>query len=76
LAADIGPAARDCVLQDHLKGRYSEVDMINGLVAEESMLSKKLAPANLAITKVTKKILNGELKPDPSNLKLAIDLMG
>ena len=76
LAADIGPAARDCVLQDHLKGRYSEVDMINGLVAEESILSKKLAPANLAITKVTKKILNGELKPDPSNLKWAIDLMG
>ena len=34
LAKDIGPSARDCVLQDHLKGRYSEVDMINGLVAE------------------------------------------
>ncbi len=36
LAADIGPAARDCVLQDHLKGRYSEVDLINGLVVDES----------------------------------------
>jgi 2-dehydropantoate 2-reductase len=75
LAADIGPAARDCVLQDHLKGRYSEVDMINGLVAEESMLSNRPAPANLAITKITKRIQNGELQPDPSNLKLAIELM-
>ena len=36
LAADIGPRARDCVLQDHLKGRLSEVDLINGLVAEEA----------------------------------------
>src|SRR3546814_10117177 len=36
LTADVGPAARDCVLQDHLKGRYSEVDMINGLVVVES----------------------------------------
>ena len=75
LAADIGPSARDCVLQDHLKGRYSEVDMINGLVAEESMLSSKPAPANTAIAKVTKKIQDGDLQPDPSNLELALDLM-
>ena len=75
LASDIGPAARDCVLQDHLKGRYSEVDMINGLVAKENMLSGRLSPANLAITKITEKIQNGELKPDPSNLKLALNMM-
>ena len=75
LAADIGPSARDCVLQDHLKGRYSEVDMINGLVAEESILSSNPAPANTAIAKVTKKIQDGDLQPDPSNLKLALDLM-
>ncbi len=35
LAGDIGPTARDCVLQDHLKGRYSEVDFINGSVVAE-----------------------------------------
>ena len=75
LASDIGPAARDCVLQDHLKGRYSEVDMINGLVAKENMLCGRLSPANLAITKITEKIQNGELKPDPSNLKLALNMM-
>ena len=75
LAADIGPSARDCVLQDHLKGRYSEVDMINGLVAEESMLSSKSAPANTAIAKVTKKIQDGDLQPDPAYQELAVDLM-
>ena len=32
---DVGPHARDAVLQDHLKGRLSEVDLINGLIWEE-----------------------------------------
>ena len=75
LAADIGPAARDCVLQDHLKGRYSEVDLINGLVAEESAQRGGSAPANAAITAITQRIQTGELSPDPANLKLALEMM-
>ncbi|MEE2746751.1 MAG: 2-dehydropantoate 2-reductase N-terminal domain-containing protein [Pseudomonadota bacterium] len=75
LAADIGPSARDCVLQDHIKERYSEVDMINGLVAEESESHGRLAPANKSIAEITKRIQNKELNPDPANLKLAIELM-
>lgn len=71
LTRDVGPAARDCVLQDHLKGRYSEVDMINGLVAGELELSGQLGPANAAVTEITRQIQNGELKPDPTNLELA-----
>ena len=75
LAADIGPSARDCVLQDHLKGRYSEVDLINGLIAYESEMAGSPAPANAAITAITRRIQNGELKPDPSNLDLTLQMM-
>ena len=63
------------MLQDHLKGRYSEVDLINGLVAEESEQNGRLAPANAAVTAITRRIRDGELEPDPSNLDLALDLM-
>ena len=75
LAADIGPSARDCVLQDHLKGRYSEVDLINGIIAEESLHSGRSAPANASVVKVTSKIRTGELSPDPANLELALNSM-
>ena len=70
LAKDIGPSARDCVLQDHLKGRYSEVDMINGLVAEEFGRRGLSAPANTAVAEITRRIQSGELEPDPANLDL------
>ena len=71
LAKDIGPSARDCVLQDHIKGRYSEVNLINGLVVKEYECVGLQAPANAAVTEITHKIKTGELKPDPANLELA-----
>lgn len=74
LASDIGPGARDCVLQDHLKGRYSEVDMINGMVSEESRRAGRRAPANAAVTEITRRIRNEELAPERSNLELALKL--
>ena len=67
--------ARDCVLQDHLKGRYSEVDSINSLVAEERRRFGKMAPANGAVVEVTRRIHAGELKPRVSNLAIARDLL-
>lgn len=75
LAADIGPAARDCVLQDHLKGRYSEVDLINGLVVEEGAKKGQPTPVNAAVTEITRRIQAGELEPDPSNLDLALEIV-
>lgn len=74
LAADVGPAARDCVLQDHLKGRYSEVDLINGLVVEEMEKRGGKAPVNAAIAEITRRIQAGELEPDIANLDLAQEL--
>ena len=72
LAADIGPRARDCVLQDHLKGRLSEVDLINGLVAEEAAARGGGAPVNAVVTSITRRIQAGDLTPNPDNLALAL----
>ena len=72
LAADIGPRARDCVLQDHLKGRLSEVDLINGLVAEEAAARGGGAPVNAVVTSITRRIQAGELAPATDNLALAL----
>lgn len=61
---------RNCVLHDHLKGRYSEVGYLNGLVVEKGKEAKVPTPANEAITEITRRIQFGELKPDRSNLAL------
>jgi len=76
LNRDIGPAAgANTTLQDHMKGRLSEVDVINGLIVEESVKRGMAAPANAALVEVTRRIHSWELEPDPVNLKLAIDLL-
>lgn len=73
IVKDVGPHAKDAVLHDHLKGRYSEVDLINGLVAEEGLKLNAYCPANKLVSDLTNKIKNGELKPDPSNMKYLKD---
>jgi 2-dehydropantoate 2-reductase len=74
---DIGPGrGANTTLQDHIKGRLSEVDVINGLIVAESEKRGMAAPANAAMVEVTRRIYAGELKPDPANLALAIALAG
>ncbi len=73
LAAHVGPGrSRNTVLQDLLKGRLSEVDMINGLVVEESQRRGYAAPANTRVLDVVRRIEAGELKPDVANMALAV----
>jgi len=73
LTADIGPGrGRNTVLQDFLKGRPSEVGMINGLVAEESARRGRAAPANARIAEIARRIEAGDLKPGVENLALAL----
>jgi 2-dehydropantoate 2-reductase len=73
LASDIGPGrGRNTVLQDLLKGRASEVDMINGLVVEESERRGRSAPANARVVEITRQIESGTLKPVPENMALAL----
>ena len=72
LAAHVGPGrSRNTVLQDLLKGRASEVDMINGLVVEESQRRGYAAPANARIVEIVRRIEAGALKPDPANMSKA-----
>jgi len=72
----VGLATKVAVLQDHLKGRYSEVDQINGYVAEESAKRGLKAPVNRAVTEITKRIHAGELKPDAANVVLIKQALG
>jgi 2-dehydropantoate 2-reductase len=73
---DIGPGrGANTTLQDHIKGRLSEVDLINGFVVEEGRKRGIPTPANETLVEVTRRIYVGELKPDPSNLSIAIELL-
>ena len=64
LASDIGPGrGRNTVLQDLLKGRASEVDMINGLVVEESERRGRSAPANARVVEITRQIEAAGARP-------------
>jgi 2-dehydropantoate 2-reductase len=73
---DIGPGrGANTTLQDHLKGRLSEVDLINGLVVEEGRKRGIPTPANETLVEITRRIYLGELKPDSSNLNTALELL-
>ena len=73
LVAHVGPGrSRNTVLQDLLKGRRSEVGLINGLVVAESGRRGYAAPANARIAEIVQRIEAGVLKPGPDNLALAV----
>jgi ketopantoate reductase len=71
----MGKEARNSVLQDHLKERYSEVDQLNGLVVKKGQAAGVATPLNAAVTAVTQQIQKGDLKPDRSNLEVLNKLM-
>jgi 2-dehydropantoate 2-reductase len=71
LASHIGPGrGRNTVLQDFLKGRTSEVSMINGMVAEENEKRGRPSPANARVAEISRQIEAGLLKPSPDNMAL------
>lgn len=72
ITRDVGPTAINTVLQDHLKGRYSEIDLINGLVADESAKNGRLTPVSDALVDLSRRIHAGELKPDQANIDLIL----
>jgi len=67
---DVGPTAINTTLQDYMKGRYSEVDMFNGLVANECKKNGRSATVSDLIVDLSRRIEAGELKPDLANLDL------
>jgi 2-dehydropantoate 2-reductase len=64
---DVGPHARDAVLQDHLKGRLSEVDLINGLIWEEGKKHGIDCKYNKRVCEITDKIQKKLISPSPMN---------
>ena len=67
---DVGPTAINTVLQDHMKGRYSEVDLINGAIADTLRAKGRPSPVSDAIVEVSRRIYQGELQPSTDNLAL------
>jgi 2-dehydropantoate 2-reductase len=74
LAADVGGRSlRNCSLQDLMKARKSEVDLINGLVVDEAARYGLDAQANKVIVDLTHEIEAGRLAPGPENMALILE---
>lgn len=54
--------------RDVMRGRRSEIDFTNGLVADKGAELGGLAPTHAVVTALVRRIDRGELKPDPSNV--------
>lgn len=67
---DIEPS----MLQDLKKGKPCEIDSINGVICDWGKKCNVATPVNDRIVEVIKKIQSGELKAEPSNIRLFDDL--
>lgn len=76
LTHDVGPTAINTMLQDHMKGRRTEIDMINGLVAEEHRKRGRATPVTDLIVELTHEIEAGRLKPGLENFELVKQRLG
>lgn len=70
VSANLGSAQSNVVTQDFQKGRRTEVDFINGLVAKRGRKAGVPTPINEAVTALVKEIEQGKRKPDPANLEV------
>jgi 2-dehydropantoate 2-reductase len=61
-------AGRPSTGQDILKGRRTEIDYINGLVAAKGEEIGVPAPTHAALTEVVKRVERGEWEPSPDNV--------
>lgn len=74
----LGPNARKArgvVLQDYLKGRYTEVDFLSGVVAKKGKETNIPTPANDAVVEINNQIRLGLLKPERFNLQLVREML-
>jgi 2-dehydropantoate 2-reductase len=61
-------AGRPSTGQDILKGRRTEIDFINGLVAAKGDEVGVPAPTHAALTELVKRVERGEIEPKPENI--------
>ena len=50
------------------KGRRTEIEFLNGMIAREGERIGVPARANAVLTDIVKKVERGELKPDPKHI--------
>ena len=62
--------------QDIMKGRRTEIDFINGLVADKGDEAGIPAPTNRALVQVVKEVERGECQPDLSLVDRVWSLAG
>ncbi|MHB8909560.1 MAG: ketopantoate reductase family protein [Syntrophales bacterium] len=68
LVAHIGRKSRNSMLQDLMKGRRSEIDFMNGLVARKGREAGIPTPLNDGITSLVQRIEQGDLRPAAGNI--------
>jgi 2-dehydropantoate 2-reductase len=61
-------AGRPSTGQDIIKGRRTEIEFINGLVAAKGEEVGIAAPTHSALTEVVKRVERGEIEPSPDNV--------
>jgi 2-dehydropantoate 2-reductase len=64
------------MLQDFERGRPTEIDFINGYVADVGRTMGIPTPANAAIVETVYAITRGELRPDPSLVGRTLGSLG
>jgi 2-dehydropantoate 2-reductase len=74
LTGFVMPDSKTTILQDWMKGRRSEVDDINGLVARTHHELGARAPANEAVVSLAHEIERGEREPRLDNLERLLRL--
>jgi 2-dehydropantoate 2-reductase len=60
--------ARPSMGQDMLKGRRTEIDFINGVIAAKGIEVGRPAPAHLKLIEAVKQVEHGQIAPKPENL--------
>ncbi len=59
--------------RDVQRGRRSEIDFTNGLVADKAQECGVPAPTHAAVTELVRRIDRGELSPSPANIDRLVD---
>jgi 2-dehydropantoate 2-reductase len=68
MCAEVGPRGRNHAIHDYIKGRRSEIGMINGLVVREGERLGIQTPYNAAVVEVDRRMRAGSLAMNAGNL--------
>src|SRR5882724_10031755 len=63
-----GGAHRPSMGQDMVKGRRTEIEFLNGLIADKGKEVGVSTPANAALTHIVKRVEKGDLQPDKRHI--------